>query len=293
MKEKNHFGLLYLVCLSILILNDHVLKYEFPGVVTGKLSDIVGLYCFSHFLFILFPRFKILISGLIILVFSYWKSEFSTPLISKLNLIGLEIDRTIDLTDLLALLVIVLSYNQKYFDTLRLNLLNFRNAIVLCISLFAFTATSYLPRMDPQQTAYRQELLKSWGKKLSEYKFNNSNQDTYLGQMSWEKIQSKTPSPYKLEYHDRAFFIRDDISIKNLDSECLPSKIEIAMGKIYSQSEIELSKNSKPKIIYASINIVPHADEYKLFLNTISICHDRNTFMTENFALKIMKELYE
>jgi hypothetical protein len=42
-------GLLHpgaLVAILVLVLNDHVLKQAFPGVVTGKLSDVAGLVFF-------------------------------------------------------------------------------------------------------------------------------------------------------------------------------------------------------------------------------------------------------
>jgi hypothetical protein len=39
-----------LVCVLLLVLNDHVLKAAYPGFITGKLSDVVGLAFFPVFL---------------------------------------------------------------------------------------------------------------------------------------------------------------------------------------------------------------------------------------------------
>jgi hypothetical protein len=39
-----------LFCVVVLVLNDHVLKAAYPGVVTGKLSDVAGLAFFPVFL---------------------------------------------------------------------------------------------------------------------------------------------------------------------------------------------------------------------------------------------------
>jgi hypothetical protein len=39
-----------LACVALLVLNDHLLKHVFPGLVTGKLSDFAGLFFFPLFL---------------------------------------------------------------------------------------------------------------------------------------------------------------------------------------------------------------------------------------------------
>jgi hypothetical protein len=39
-----------LACVLLLVLNDHVLKERFPGVVTGKLSDLAGMWTAPLFL---------------------------------------------------------------------------------------------------------------------------------------------------------------------------------------------------------------------------------------------------
>jgi len=40
----------------LLILNDHILKYEYPGFVTGKLSDIAGVFLVTLLLRTLFKK---------------------------------------------------------------------------------------------------------------------------------------------------------------------------------------------------------------------------------------------
>lgn len=39
-----------LVAVVLMALNDHVLKYRYPGLVTGKLSDFLGVFYFPIFL---------------------------------------------------------------------------------------------------------------------------------------------------------------------------------------------------------------------------------------------------
>jgi len=95
----------------LLILNDHILKYEYPGFVTGKLSDIAGVFLVTLLLRTLFKKQVYLSSLFIILLFVYWKSPYSEGLLIFLNEnIPLNFVRTIDYTDLFALLVIPFSH---------------------------------------------------------------------------------------------------------------------------------------------------------------------------------------
>ncbi len=140
---------LFLLGLCFLLLNDFVLKSQFHNFLTGKLSDFSGLFIFPVFFAVFFPKRKLLIYVLTIVLFVFWKSPFSQSLIDLWNSFQFfKIGRTNDYTDLLALSVLPLSYfhfeketqNQK---TLSLNLekqilVNF----VALISVFAFTATS-------------------------------------------------------------------------------------------------------------------------------------------------------
>lgn len=48
--EHYAFRARYWVAVACLVLNDHVWKVRYPGVVTGKLSDIAGLFFFPVFL---------------------------------------------------------------------------------------------------------------------------------------------------------------------------------------------------------------------------------------------------
>jgi hypothetical protein len=45
-----------LTAIAVLVINDHLLKYEFPGWVTGKLSDFAGLIFFPLLLWALVHR---------------------------------------------------------------------------------------------------------------------------------------------------------------------------------------------------------------------------------------------
>ncbi len=141
---------LFLIGLFILLLDDFVLKAQFHNFLTGKLSDFAGLFIFPLFFSGFFPRRKVLIFTLTGFLFIFWKSPFSQSLIDLWNSLQfLRIGRTIDYTDLLALLVLPLSY--FYFKTKtqkqKMFPLHFAKRVlasfVVLLSVFAFTATSY------------------------------------------------------------------------------------------------------------------------------------------------------
>ena len=92
-----------------LFLNDRLWKYEYGNILTGKLSDFIGLFTLPLFLAILFPKMKHIFSTSIGVIFIMWKSPLSTPLIEKWNSYQfIEIIRVIDPTDYSALLMIPL-----------------------------------------------------------------------------------------------------------------------------------------------------------------------------------------
>ena len=92
-----------------LFLNDRLWKYEYGNLLTGKLSDFIGLFTFPLFLAILVPNIKQLISISIGVLFIFWKSPLSSQLIEKWNSYQIfELTRVIDKTDFIALLMIPL-----------------------------------------------------------------------------------------------------------------------------------------------------------------------------------------
>ena len=81
---------IFIIALALLLLNDFFLKYEFSNFFTGKLSDFAGLFLFPYFL----SSIKI-----------KW-----TKIIDWIQLMGIGVDRVVDYTDLIALIVLPLSY---------------------------------------------------------------------------------------------------------------------------------------------------------------------------------------
>lgn len=106
---RNLLSPFFICCLLLLILNDFLLKELFHNAITGKLSDFCGLFIFPIFWSAIFHRSKPLVYILTGLLFVYWKSEYSSGLIEMVNTV-FNIHRTVDLSDLIALPVLLLAW---------------------------------------------------------------------------------------------------------------------------------------------------------------------------------------
>lgn len=96
-----------MAALAVLLVNDHVLKGRYPGIVTGKLSDVAGLFLVGALLYALRPRHYRISAACLTAAFALWKSPAADPLIAWWNgLGGIVVGRTVDVTDLVALLVL-------------------------------------------------------------------------------------------------------------------------------------------------------------------------------------------
>jgi hypothetical protein len=140
------FHPLFLLSLSLLLLNDFVFKYQFHNWLTGKLSDFAGLFVFVVFFTSLFPRWKTHIVLLIALIFCWWKSDLSESFIVFMNNeLHIPANRVIDYSDLFALLILPFSLYLKPVQNKHTVLRKCLSCIIAFISFTAFTATS-LPR---------------------------------------------------------------------------------------------------------------------------------------------------
>jgi hypothetical protein len=100
----------FLIALSLLAINDALLKSRFPGFVTGKLSDVAGLFAFVVFACAPIPRRRVAIGSVVAIAFTWWKSPLSQFAIDGWNRLGpFAVARTIDFTDLAALAIIPLA----------------------------------------------------------------------------------------------------------------------------------------------------------------------------------------
>lgn len=142
-RPKKYLRLIFITSIIILIVNDLFLKDYYSNYLTGKLSDIVGLFSFPYFLSLLFPKnIKLNYIGTAIF-FTFWKSELIEPILTLLQNIGIGVNRTIDYSDLITLIVLPISYsywNSNINDYLSNRFL--LKPIILTMSLFSFIATS-------------------------------------------------------------------------------------------------------------------------------------------------------
>jgi antitoxin component YwqK of YwqJK toxin-antitoxin module len=138
-KLKSINNIPFLVCLAILLLNDFYLKTEYHNWLTGKLSDFCGLFIFASFWTALFPNKKRTVYFSTALLFVIWKSPYSQPFIDLFSLSLYPIYRVVDLTDLISLLILPVSYyyNQKNFFRFKLSPI-----LLGVITVFSFCATS-------------------------------------------------------------------------------------------------------------------------------------------------------
>jgi ABC-type multidrug transport system fused ATPase/permease subunit len=146
----------FLLGLSLLLANDFLFKPVLHNWLTGKLSDFAGLFIFPLFWTALAPKAKRAIFLLTATGFALWKSALSQPLIDEWNYLSpLTLARQVDASDLLALCVLIPSYKYHSKFSVREQELapGFKSrrafaGLVIVISLFAFTATSYRTRFD-------------------------------------------------------------------------------------------------------------------------------------------------
>lgn len=139
---------IFALSLAALVCNDWLLKSWLHDWLTGKLSDFCGLFVFASLMLIVFSRHaRYALVGVAIL-FTWWKSSFSQPAIDFFNSLPLiHLHRTVDYSDLMALLVLPLaSTNFQRHKGKRSNRLLVYPLGALALS--AVMATSALPVIE-------------------------------------------------------------------------------------------------------------------------------------------------
>lgn len=149
-----------LASLALLLANDFALKPAYHNAATGKLSDVAGLFVFMVFWCAVFPRARTAVAVGTAIGFVFWKSPAAQPLIDAWNALGLlPIHRVVDMTDLVALLVVpaAWAYRPRPGPSTHLRRLLAPGVAAAC--LFAFGATSLPAYMVPlPETTYALDL---------------------------------------------------------------------------------------------------------------------------------------
>lgn len=138
-KLKSIVNIPFLVCLTILLLNDFYLKTEYHNWLTGKLSDFCGLFIFVSLWTALFSNKKLAIYFSTALLFVIWKSPYSQSFIDFFSQSFYPIHRVVDVTDLVALAILPVAFYYKPALNTRLKI----NPIPFALlTVFSFCATS-------------------------------------------------------------------------------------------------------------------------------------------------------
>lgn len=133
----------FLLGLFTLLVNDFYLKANFPGFVTGKLSDVAGLFIFPFFFSALLHAYKKHIYFLTAILFILWKLPISNGVVTFLNSNYIPINRVTDLTDLITLLILPVSFFYfKKQSQLKMIPAKVQTYFISIICIFAFCATS-------------------------------------------------------------------------------------------------------------------------------------------------------
>lgn len=99
----------FVASLLVLLVNDAWLKAAYPGLVTGKLSDVAGTAVVTLLLLTVLPNRPGLVYAGMAAAFAWWKSPLSQPFLDAANaLLPVTLGRVVDYTDLLALCVMPL-----------------------------------------------------------------------------------------------------------------------------------------------------------------------------------------
>ena len=99
----------FVASLLLLLVNDAWLKAAYPGLLTGKLSDVAGTAVVTLLLLTVLPHRPGLVYAGMAAAFAWWKSPLSPPFLDAANaLLPVTLGRVVDYTDLLALCVMPL-----------------------------------------------------------------------------------------------------------------------------------------------------------------------------------------
>lgn len=207
-KEKHLYRILFLFSIILLLINDLYLKYEYHNYLTGKLSDFAGLFAFPYFFSCLFSKRIKMIYMLSGILFIFWKSEFSQPFFDFIHAYKIGINRTIDYSDLISIIILPISY--KYWKSdfkqiIKLNK-NFK-PIIIAMSCFSFIATT-LP--------HHYEKLSMKSDFFTDIKFDS---DFVKTQLNLQKENLLEKNYYRIEFPTKNAHISTSIKIDSLSDK--------------------------------------------------------------------------
>jgi len=165
MKAHKLLSVHFLVALLLLLLNDFYLKAQFHNGLTGKLSDVAGLFAFAYFFSVLFSGKSRWVHIGTALFFIWFKSPASQFALDWVNSFGVfQAGRIVDYWDLIAIAILPVSYHlvNKELYTIPSRWLSYP---IAGLSFFAFCATTQIHEFDtivtpPSEAAFAKKLEK-------------------------------------------------------------------------------------------------------------------------------------
>ncbi|WP_299261428.1 hypothetical protein [uncultured Aquimarina sp.] len=240
-KENNDwvYRKLFLISIAFLLINDFYLKYHYPSLLTGKLSDFTGLFAFPYFFSHLFKKNYKPIYILTGILFIFWKSSFSQFFIDFSNEIGLGLSRVVDYSDLIALGILPISYAYLINDKISIKKIKLiPKPILIGITSFSFIATS-LPRIQTSVNLKSQLELKT-----------DIHKDTIIKKFNLQSYNRNNYS-FKMEIPDKNAYALCKVKIDRdsiTDSTVIKFdsiKNSIATGRLFfghSENELDYIK---------------------------------------------------
>jgi len=217
---KNLISPLFIFFLVLLIINDFFMKPAFHNWFTGKLSDFCGLFIFPIFWSAIFPKQKIWVFISTAILFTFWKSEYASVIIQFITPY-FSIGRTVDLSDLMALPMILLAWMYQKNDLQQAIGKSMGKALISRLSayfvgvvaIFSFCATTqqkYIQSFDqPQYVLLKNPIIHDLSSH-SEFEFYKRDSLLVI------KINSLSISkPVRYDDYNK------NLSLKNLDKDVL------------------------------------------------------------------------
>lgn len=235
MKQREFTSIGFILSLVILLLNDFYLKSHYGNWLTGKLSDFTGLFIFPLFWTILFPKLKDKIYFVSAILFIYWKTVYSESLIEIINQYSIiSLNRVVDLTDLLALLILPFSYS--YQKNSNKKFISINPTFIIALTSFSFIATSYNTKIEYQKTySFNYPLdtlktkiyyLKTIANKYEKEKENyilDSTRKYKIHKYFWDTIDAKKPPIDKFIKDTTDLFIFEDFCFEGYNAKLVIS----------------------------------------------------------------------
>ena len=101
----------FLVAVGVLAVNDWALKPTFDNWITGKLSDVAGVFALPLLCCAFFPARRKEVFAFVAVAFLLWKSPLIDPALAGWNSLGVwHLRRVVDYTDYMALLALAPAY---------------------------------------------------------------------------------------------------------------------------------------------------------------------------------------